>query len=189
MIKINEAIIVEGRYDKEKISNIIDTTIIETRGFRIFKDKEKIQYIKKLATERGIVILTDSDSAGFIIRNHLKSFVKEEYIKNAYIPQLKGKEKRKDTQSAEGLLGVEGMTSEVILEALNKAGVGNGKKSEITYTTKDLFNLGITGKENSSELKAKLLRQLELPSYLNNKDILKYLNQNVEKTSKILENF
>ncbi len=187
MISIKEAIIVEGRYDKVKISAYVDSLIIETKGFRIFKDKEKRRYIAKIAKERKIVILTDSDSAGFLIRNHLKSFISEELILNAYIPQFKGKEKRKSESSAEGFLGVEGMSEEVILTALQKAGVGKLEKNEVLFTTKDLFNYSITGKLGSKEVKQKFLEILSLPSYISNKDLLKYMNTNTQKASEALE--
>lgn len=187
MIKIKEVIVVEGRYDKDNLSNILDTIIIETRGFRIFKDIEKRNYIKKLALERGIIILTDSDSAGFLIRNHLKSFIDDKYIKNAFIPQLKGKEKRKTTVSADGFLGVEAMSEDVIMEALLKAGVGKSEEKNSTYSTKDLFNYGLTGTNDSKIRKQKLLKLLELPSYLSNKELIKYMNINTQKAKESLE--
>ena len=123
MIQLKEAVIVEGKYDKMKLSQFIDGVIIETSGFQIFKSEQKREYIKKLAETCGIVILTDSDRAGFLIRNHIKSFVPRERIKNAYIPEIRGKERRKAKYSKEGLLGVEGMSPEVITEALQRCGV------------------------------------------------------------------
>ena len=122
MIQLKEAVIVEGKYDKMKLSQFIDGVIIETNGFRIFKSEQKRAFIKKLAETCGIVILTDSDRAGFLIRNHIKSFVPRERIKNAYIPEIRGKERRKSEPSKEGLLGVEGMGEETILRALRQAG-------------------------------------------------------------------
>lgn len=180
MISIKEAVIVEGRYDKIKLSEVIDTPVIETGGFRIFKDKEKQNLIRKIAEERGILVLTDSDSAGFVIRNFLKGSVPEEKIKHAYIPQLKGKEKRKSEESKEGLLGVEGVSAEIIADAVRKSaatilGEDNEiKKSEITK--QDLYELGLTGKENSAILREELLRKLELPTYLSTNAMLSALN-------------
>ena len=180
MISIKEAVIVEGRYDKIKLSEVIDTPVIETGGFRIFKDKEKQNLIRKIAEERGILVLTDSDSAGFVIRNFLKGNVPEEKIKHAYIPQLNGKEKRKSEVSKEGLLGVEGVGAEIIAEAVRKSGatiIGEDneiKKSEITK--QDLYELGLTGKENSAIMREKLLKKLELPTYLSTNAMLSALN-------------
>lgn len=185
MIKIKEAIIVEGKYDKQKLSSIVDTIIIETRGFRIFKDEEQKSYIKKIASERGIVILTDSDSAGFLIRNHLKSFIPNEQIKQAYVKPVKGKEKRKEKHSAEGLLGVEGMAREDIIKALEN--LSQTSETEIIYKTADLFALGLTGTPNSKTKKEEFLKKLGLPAYLNNKDLLKYMNSNIELVKKIID--
>ena len=122
MIKIKEAIIVEGKYDKNTLSQIVDAPIIETSGFGIFKDKEKKELFKRLAEKRGVIILTDSDGAGFVIRNHLKGILKSGTVKQAYIPEIPGREKRKQKISKEGLLGVEGMTPEIIISALKRAG-------------------------------------------------------------------
>lgn len=185
MITIKEAIIVEGKYDKQKLSAIVDTIIIETRGFRIFKDEEQKEYIKKIANERGIVILTDSDSAGFLIRNHLKSFIPNEQIKQAYVKPTIGKEKRKDKHSAEGLLGVEGMAKKDILKALENLSQVNS--CEIIYKTADLYKLGLTGIANSKEKKAEFLKKLSLPAYLNNKDLLKYMNSNPKIVEEIID--
>ena len=148
MISVKETIIVEGRYDKIKLSSIVDTPVIDTGGFRIFKDKEKQNLIKRIARQRGILILTDSDSGGFVIRNFLKGFVPENCIKHAYIPQLKGKEKRKSEVSKEGLLGVEGVADEVIVKAIKNSGAevlnesAGVKRSQIRKT--DLYELGLS---------------------------------------------
>lgn len=179
MIKIKEAIIVEGKYDKIKLSAIIDTVIIETDGFAVFKDKEKQKLIKFLADKRGIVIMTDSDSAGFKIRNFINGITKSENIKNVYIPDIYGKEKRKTEASKEGKLGVEGMKTEVIMAALSKAGVlcsENDKKEgrEITHT--DFFEDGISGGENSSEIRKALARELDLPEKISSSALLKIIN-------------
>lgn len=195
MIKIKEVIIVEGRYDRQKLLSIFDTIIIETRGFRIFKDKKKKEYITKLANERGLVILTDSDGAGFVIRNHLKSFINNKQIKNAYIPQIDGKEKRKEKSSAEGILGVEGMSEEIIVDALKKSGVSFGENNinnedEIPdFTVSDLYNFGFTGTENSAINREKFLGLLNLPSYMSTKDLIKYMNMNKKNTDEKLKEF
>ena len=180
MISVKEAVIVEGRYDKIKLSEIIDTPVIETGGFRIFKDKEKQKLIRKIARERGILVLTDSDSAGFVIRNFLKGSVPEDKIKHAYIPQLRGREKRKSKSSKEGFLGVEGVSAEVIADAVRKSGariIGENsafKSGEISKM--DLYELGLTGRENSAKLREELLKKLELPAYLSTKAMLSALN-------------
>lgn len=181
MISLKEAVIVEGRYDKIRLASFIDTPIIETGGFRVFKDKEKQNLIRKISKERGILILTDSDSAGFVIRNFLKGIVPENSLKHAYIPQLKGKEKRKDTFSKEGFLGVEGVSGEVIIKAVKNSGASvlsenekYEKSGEITKT--DLYDLGLSGRENSAQLRIGLLKKLELPSYLTTNAMLSALN-------------
>lgn len=176
MISIKEAIIVEGKYDKMRLKSAVDATIIETNGFRIFKDKEKVNLIKQLAQKQGIIILTDSDSAGFLIRNHLRGIVPQEQIKNAYIPQIKGKEKRKDHPSKEGTLGVEGVDEDIILKALQNAGAVCGKENQELITKTDLYNLGITGGEKSKILRTALLKELKLPQYMSAKAMLEVLN-------------
>lgn len=176
MISIKEAIIVEGKYDKMRLKSAVDATIIETNGFRIFKDKEKVNLIKQLAQKQGIIILTDSDSAGFLIRNHLRGIVPQEQIKNAYIPQIKGKEKRKDHPSKEGTLGVEGVDEDIILKALQNAGAVCNKEKQELITKTDLFNLGLTGGEKSSILRTALLKELKLPWYMSAKAMLEVLN-------------
>lgn len=179
MIKIKEAVIVEGKYDKIKLSGIIDTVIIETDGFAIFKDKEKQNLIRFLSEKRGIIIMTDSDSAGFKIRNFINGITKSENIKNVYIPDIYGKEKRKTESSKEGKLGVEGMNPEVIMTALEKAGIlcsENDKKSgnEITHT--DFFEDGVSGGENSSQIRKALAKELELPERISSSSLLKIIN-------------
>lgn len=176
MISIKEAIIVEGKYDKMRLKSAVDATIIETNGFRIFKDKEKVNLIKQLAQKQGIIILTDSDSAGFLIRNHLRGIVPQEQIKNAYIPQIKGKEKRKDHPSKEGTLGVEGVDENIILKALQNAGAVCGKQNQELITKTDLYNLGLTGGEKSKILRTALLKELKLPQYMSAKAMLEVLN-------------
>ena len=179
MIKLKQAVIVEGRYDKIKLKNIIDAPIIETNGFRIFNDKQRQSLIRQIADKRGILIMTDSDGAGFVIRNFLKGTVDKSKIKNCYIPQLSGKEKRKVCGSAEGFLGVEGVPDEVIIEAVRKSGaeiIGEEtvKRNEITKA--DLYSLGLTGTENSAQKRKQLLDKLNLPGYLSTNAMLTALN-------------
>lgn len=179
MIKIKEAVIVEGKYDKIKLSNILDTVIIETDGFAIFKDKEKQKLIRFLSEKRGIIIMTDSDSAGFKIRNFINGITKTENIKNVFIPDVYGKEKRKTESSKEGKLGVEGMSADIILNALEKAGVlcfENAEKQgrEITHT--DFFEDGISGGENSAGIRKALAKELDLPERISSSSLLKVIN-------------
>lgn len=179
MIKVDKIIIVEGRYDKIKLSSIIDGIIIETEGFGIFKDKDKQKLIRKAAEEKGIVILTDSDSAGFVIRSFISSIVPPEYITNAYIPDIFGKEKRKDTPSKEGKLGVEGVSPEVILNALKQAGIGCTQTDEIEkkkVTAIDLFDDGLNGGADSSMKRKLLLKYLDLPERMSTKAMLDIIN-------------
>lgn len=179
MIKIEEAVIVEGKYDKIKLSSVIDTVIIETDGFAVFKDKEKQRLIRFLAQKRGIIIMTDSDSAGFKIRSFIKGITKNENIKNVFIPDVYGKEKRKTEYSKEGKIGVEGMDVSVILEALRKAGVlyaENEKKESREITHTDFFEDGISGGENSSEKRKMLAKTLDLPEKISSSSLLKIIN-------------
>ncbi len=179
MIKIKEAVIVEGKYDKIKLSGILDTVIVETDGFAVFKDKEKQHLIRFLAEKRGIIIMTDSDSAGFKIRSFLKGIIKNDNVKNVYIPDIYGKEKRKTEMSKEGKLGVEGMETKIIMTALEKAGVlynENDKREgrEITHT--DFFEDGISGGENSSQIRKAFAKQLGLPELISSSALLKIIN-------------
>ncbi len=180
MIKIREAIIVEGRYDKIKLSGIVDAPIIETNGFRVFNDREKQNLIRKIADTRGILIMTDSDGAGFVIRNFLNGTVDKSKIKHCYIPQIEGKEKRKAKGGKEGLLGVEGLSDEVIIGAIRRSGAtiigeeNNISNKEITKA--DLFVLGLTGTPNAEKNRRLLLNRLSLPSYLSTNAFLTALN-------------
>lgn len=177
MIKIKEAIIVEGKYDKIKLSSFIDGLIITTDGFSLFKDKEKRELIKTLAEKRGILILTDSDGAGFLIRNHIKGFVSSDKIKNAYIPEILGKESRKAKPSKEGTLGVEGVSKEIILKALENCIVNNEEKENTDKITKlDLYEKGLFGRENSAQKRDKLKKELSLPKNLSSNALLDVLN-------------
>lgn len=179
MIKIKEAVVVEGKYDKIKLSSIIDAPIITTDGFGIFKDKQKQCFIRKIAEKRGILVLTDSDSAGLLIRSFLGGSIKKEYIKHAYIPEVLGKEKRKTEKSAEGLLGVEGLSDEVILKALNRAGVvadASSKENSQPITKYDLYEDGFFGTGNCVNKRKLLLERLELPSKLSTNSLVQMLN-------------
>lgn len=184
MIRVKEAIIVEGKYDKIKLSSLIDGLIIETHGFGIFKDKEQMALIRRLADSRGILILTDSDSAGFLIRNHLVGAIDPAKIKHAYIPDILGKERRKDTPSKEGKLGVEGMPVQEIYRALQRAGVNceqegpqNTKESVRAITKMDLYEAGLSGGEGSAQRRKLLLKKLQLPERLAVNSLVRVLNQ------------
>lgn len=182
MIKIKEAVVVEGKYDKIKLSNIIDGLIITTNGFGIFNDKEKQYLIRRIAESRGIVVLTDSDSAGFVIRNFLKGAVPKDKIKHAYIPDIFGKERRKDKPSKEGKLGVEGVPERVILNALKNCGAicestaAMPAKSGGEITKTDFFIYGLTGGENSSKRREMLKKALNLPENMTSNSILQIVN-------------
>ena len=179
MIKLDRPVIVEGKYDIIKLSNIIDGLIIKTDGFGIIKDREKQHLIRRLAGEKGIIVLTDSDSAGFMIRNFISSVVPKDKIINVYIPDIYGKEKRKSEGGKEGKLGVEGMREEVLLDAFDKAGVLCGK-SEATerrlITNIDLYEWGFSGKSDSKTKRQKLLRSLALPERMSTSNLVKILN-------------
>ena len=177
-MRIKEAIIVEGKYDKIKLDSILeDTVVIKVDGFGLFKNKETIKLIKKYADEKGIVVFTDSDGAGLVIRNHLKSIIPKSKIKHAYIPEIYGKEKRKKTASKEGLLGVEGVTREVIEKALSDACCTPLEKSDRRLITKtDLFEDGLSGGAGSKEKRLKLLNALGLPKNLSSNALLEALN-------------
>lgn len=179
MIKLDKAVIVEGKYDKIKLSGFIDAVIIETDGFRIFSNSEKKALIRRLAETNGIIIMTDSDAAGFKIRNYIRNIAADGEIINVYIPDVFGKEKRKTEPSKEGKLGVEGISEEIIRDAMEKAGVyhtqtQNINKRQVSVT--DLFEDGLTGTDNAKERKYKLLSILGLPSRISNTQLLKLIN-------------
>jgi ribonuclease M5 len=178
LIKINEVVIVEGKYDKIKLSSIIDAVIIETNGFSIYKDKEQLELIRRLAAAKGILIITDSDAAGFKIRNFLSGAIPKGQVKHAYIPDIFGKEKRKTQVSKEGKLGVEGVPKSTILKSLENAGVLCAEISEPSkkITKTDLFEDGLTGGERSSQRRQKLLKSLNLPMRLSTNSMLEVLN-------------
>lgn len=177
MIKVNEAIIVEGKYDKIKLCSVVDAVIIVTDGFGIFRDSEKLGLIRYYAEKTGIIILTDSDSAGRKIRGYIKGAIKTGSVRNVYIPDVFGKEKRKVKPSAEGKLGVEGIDVKTLLEAFEKAGVTASERTSVPDITKvTLFELGLSGGNNSSELRKRLQKKLGLPSLLSAGALLEVLN-------------
>jgi ribonuclease M5 len=180
--QIREVIIVEGRYDKNAVSQVADAVIVETRGFGVFSDDELVEYIRRLGRERGVIILTDSDGAGFLIRGKLAGMLQGVEIKHAYIPDIPGLERRKTKSSGAGLLGVEGMGRETILGALRDGGatfIGSGTAETSPrggITSLDLYELGLSGGENSSARREKLLVELGLPRLLKSRGLLDALN-------------
>jgi len=179
MLKIREAIVVEGRYDKNMLSQIVDAPILETSGFGIFKDKQQMVLLRRVAQTRGLIVLTDSDGAGFVIRNHLKSAIDGRYLKHAYIPDIFGKERRKASPGKEGKLGVEGMTRDIIVQALKKAGATVvGEEVSVANTiTKQLFiELGLSGGENSTEKRKCLLKKLGFPERMTTNAMVQAFN-------------
>ena len=170
MIRLKEAVVVEGRYDKNTLSQLVDTVILETNGFGIFKDGEKLALLRRIAEKRGLVVLTDSDGAGFVIRNYLKGALPRDQVKHAYIPDLYGKERRKRHPGKEGKLGVEGMSQDVLERALRQAGATvlgeEEKRSAPALTKADLYACGLSGGPNSRERRQKLLLALGLPEHL-----------------------
>lgn len=182
MRKVREVIVVEGRYDKNALSQVVDATIITLGGFAVFNDREKLAFLRRLAEQRGLIVLTDSDGAGFVIRNYLKGALPRDRVKQAYIPDIPGKERRKRTPGKEGKLGVEGMKPAVLLEALRRAGatfadeetVGERRKDPITKA--DLFALGLTGGTDSAAKRRALLKRLDLPEHLTPNGMLEALN-------------
>ena len=184
MVKIKEAIVVEGRYDKNTLSQIVDAPILETSGFGIFKDKKQMALLRQVAEKRGLIVFTDSDGAGFVIRNHIKSAIPGRYLKHAYIPDIYGKERRKDAPGKEGKLGVEGMKPEVILQALRRAGATMDETPSTpleTVTKQDLVELGLSGGKNSAELRLALLKKLDLPQHMSANAMLQALNLLMDK--------
>lgn len=181
-LKLSQAIIVEGKYDKIKLSNLVDAFIIETNGFSVFKDKEKLSFIRRIANERGIIVLTDSDHAGFMIRNYISSGVPKDKIINLYIPDVYGKERRKTEPSKEGKLGVEGMSREILLKTLKSVNIeyseGNNPNPVTNY---DLFALELSGTPNAKQNKKKLLKKLDLPEFLSTNSLLSYINSSMTK--------
>ena len=174
-IKIKEAIVVEGKYDKIKLSRLFDTLIIPTNGFSIYKNKNKLNMLRQVAEKNGIIILTDSDSAGFRIRNHIRNCLGDISVKNAYIPEVEGKEKRKDTPSKEGFLGVEGIDDNVIIEAVMSQ-TKQVEKSDDKITKTDFYELGLTGGADSVQKRAMLCKRLGLPVKISANQLISALN-------------
>lgn len=179
MVKIKEAIVVEGRYDKNTLSQIVDAPILETAGFGIFKDKQQMALLRRVAETRGLIVFTDSDGAGFVIRNHIKSAIPSRYLKHAYIPDIYGKERRKAAPGKEGKLGVEGMKPEVVIDALRRAGAtleGESAAPGNQITKQDLMELGLSGGADASAKRLALLKKLEFPEHMSANAMLQALN-------------
>lgn len=180
MVKIRQAIVVEGKYDKNTLRQIVDTAVFTTDGFGGMTDKTFLEFLRNVAKERGLIILTDSDGAGFVIRNHLKSALPKEGVLHAYIPDIYGKEKRKTTAGKEGKLGVEGMEREVLLQALRNAGASFEEEASVLpkepLTKTDLYDLGLTGKPDSSQKRQDLLKKLRFPEHMSANAMLEALN-------------
>ena len=192
MVRIQEAIVVEGRYDKNTLSQIVDAPIFETSGFGIFNNKEQMALLRRVAQSRGLIVFTDSDGAGFVIRNRIKSAIAPEFLKHAYIPDIPGKERRKSAPGKEGKLGVEGMSPEIILEALRRAGATfeeNGSRVTGGITKQDMAALGLSGGANSSTMRAKLIKALDFPVHMSANALLQALNllYTLEELSEIVK--
>ena len=188
MKRIREVIVVEGRYDKNTISQVVDAAVVTLGGFAVFNDREKLSFLRRLAEERGLIVLTDSDGAGFVIRNYLKGALPRDRVKQAYIPDIPGKERRKRSPGKEGKLGVEGMKSAVLLEALRRAGATFEDEAPAVergepITKADLYALGLTGGTGSAERRQVLLRQLDLPEHLTPNAMLEALNLLYDRAS------
>ncbi len=180
MYRVKEVIVVEGRYDKNALSQVVDAVIIETSGFGIFNNAQKQKLLRTMAGARGLIVLTDSDGAGFVIRNFIRSCVDPKLLKHAYIPDVYGKERRKASPSKEGKLGVEGMRPQVLLDALIRAGATvDGEESAppmARITKADMYSKGLTGREGSAARRAELIRRLDLPEHMAADALLDVLN-------------
>ena len=180
MVKIKQAIVVEGKYDQNTLSQLVDATIFQTRGFGVMHDKALLELLRKAARTTGLIIFTDSDGAGFVIRNFLKGALPKEGVLHAYIPDIPGKEKRKRAPGKEGLLGVEGMTKEILLEALENAGADLGGEAEKrpgdTITKFDLYTAGLSGRPDSAAKRAAFLEKLRFPAHMSANALLDALN-------------
>ena len=192
MVKIKEAIVVEGRYDKNTLSQIVDAPILETNGFGIFKDKKQMALVRQVAEKRGLIVFTDADGAGFVIRNHVKSAIPGKYLKHAYTPDIFGKERRKDKSGKEGKLGVEGMKPETILEALRRAGAtieGEDVPQSRQITKQDMMELGLSGGPDASAKRLMLLKKLHMPEHMSANALLQALNllYSLEELTTIVE--
>lgn len=180
MVKIREAIVVEGRYDKNTLSQVVDAPILETAGFGIMKDKAQLNLLRRVARERGLIIFTDSDGAGFVIRNFLKGAIEPKCLKHAYIPDIYGKERRKSAPGKEGKLGVEGMKPDVIIECLKRAGATmegeDAAEQRQEITKQDFVALGLSGGTGSEAKRKALLKKLKLPEHMSANAMLQALN-------------
>lgn len=180
MVRIRQAIVVEGRYDKNTLSQIVDAPIFQTNGFGILKDKVQLDLLRRVARTRGLIVFTDSDGAGFVIRNYLKGAIAPQHLLHAYIPDVPGKEKRKSAPGKEGKLGVEGMTPEVILECLRRAGaVFENEETQVVahrITKQDLVELGLSGGAGSSAKRKALLKKLDFPEHMSANALLQALD-------------
>ena len=188
MLHIREAIVVEGRYDKNALSQVADTLILETGGFQIFKDSERMALLDRAARRRGLVVLTDSDGAGFVIRNRIKGVIPAQFLKHAYIPDVCGKERRKRQPGKEGKLGVEGMPPDVLEQVLDGDSLSGCAGPALTKG--DLFAAGLSGGEGSAERRKALLKRLELPEHMSANALLAVLNgcYSREEAEEILKN-
>ena len=180
MRRVREVIVVEGRYDKNALRQVVEATVVETGGFGVFNDRERLALLRRLAAERGLILLTDSDGAGFVIRNFLKGAIPKSQLKQAYIPDIYGKERRKTAPGKEGKLGVEGMPPQVLLAALERAGAtfedGGAAERREPITKADLYALGLTGGQDSQSRRRALLKQLGLPERMTTNALLEALN-------------
>ena len=181
MRRIREVIVVEGRYDKNALKQVVEATVVETGGFGVFNDKERLELLRRLADERGLILLTDSDGAGFVIRNFLKGAIPREKLKQAYIPDIYGKERRKTAPGKEGKLGVEGMSPQVLLQALERAGASfedgeTVREAREPITKMDFYDLGLTGKPDSAVVRQMLLKELNLPEKMTANALLEAVN-------------
>ena len=176
---IREVIVVEGRYDRNTLAQVVDALIFETGGFSIFHNPERLSALRTLAEQRGLILLTDSDGAGFVIRNRLKSLLPPDRVRQAFIPEIPGKERRKSSPSKQGLLGVEGMTPEVILKALRAAGATEEERPRDMIETSDFYALGLTGQPGSAELRGRLAASLGLPKGISQSDLRRIISWNM----------
>lgn len=180
MHRIKEVIVVEGRYDKNALSQVVDAVIIETSGFGIFNNAQKQKLLRTMAEARGLIVLTDSDGAGFVIRNFIRSCVDPAFLKHAYIPDIQGKERRKTAPSKEGKLGVEGMRPQVLLNALIRAGATidgeEGTQQSARISKADMYTMGLSGRNGSAARRAELIRRLDLPEHMTADALLDVLN-------------
>ena len=178
--RIKEVIVVEGRYDRNALAQVVDATVVETGGFSVFNNREKLAFLRRLAEKRGLILLTDPDGAGFVIRNYLKGAIPRQQVKQAYIPDVAGKERRKRRPGKEGKLGVEGMRPDILLEALRQAGATiEGEEAErkaAAITKQDFCDWGLSGGPDSGEKRKKLLKRLDLPERMSANALLQAVN-------------